>query len=323
MVSVIIPVLNREKGIKKCLKSIMNQNYKNIEIVVIDNGSTDNTVKIIKELQEKDKRIKLFVSKLKGVSNARNFGLKKSTGDYIMFVDSDDTIDKEMISTMMKIAKQNHFDIVKCGYKLIHGSKIENFCLKEGLYDFDEQFWKEFFSTYNYNQVWGQLINKKICNGITFNSNVSMAEDYLFNYYLYKKANSIYIIESPFYNYYYNESGMNYNKDINKIIKKIEDILYVCKELSKSEQDYRWLINNRLIYEILPHVKDAFLNEQFKIEQLDFLFKDKFYNDALKDISYKYNPKKYFLAFIIKKKKYKTLKFFFKLINYIKRWLKK
>lgn len=323
MVSVIVPVLNREKEIKKCLQSIMNQSYKEIEIVVIDNCSTDNTVKIIKELQGIDNRIKLFISKLKGVSNARNVGLKKSTGDYVMFVDSDDTIDREMISKMMKIAKQNHFDIVKCGYKSIHGSKSENFCLKEGIYDFDKDFWSEFFSTYNYNQVCAQLISKKICRSVTFNSNVSMAEDYLFNYYLYKKANSIYVMDLPLYNYYYNESGMNYNKDINKVIKKIKDILYVCKELSKSEQDYRWLIHNRLIYEILPHIKDAFLNEQFKIEQLDFLFDNQFYIESLKVVSYKYNPKKYFLAFLLKRKRYKTLKSFFKLINYIKRWLRK
>lgn len=323
MISVIIPVLNGEKEIKKSLQSIMNQSYKNIEIVVIDNGSTDNTVKIIKELQGIDNRIKLFISKLKGVSNARNLGLKKSMGDYIMFVDADDTIDENMLTRMLQIIKSEKCDIVKCGFKLIQKTHEVDYCLKEGKKKFDEEFWSEFFSTYNYNQVWSQLINRKIWKGVTFNSNVSMAEDYLFNYYLYKKANSIYVMESPFYNYYYNESGMNYNKDINKIIKKIKDILYVCKELSKSEQNYRWLINNRLIYEILPHIRDAFLNEQFKIEQLGFLFNDKFYNEALKDVSYKYNSKKYFLAFLLKKKKYKMLKYFFKLNDSIKRWLRK
>ena len=113
MISVIIPVLNGEKEIKKSLQSIMNQSYKNIEIVVIDNGSTDNTVKIIKELQGIDNRIKLFISKLKGVSNARNLGLKKSMGDYIMFVDADDTIDENMLTRMLQIIKSEKCDIVK------------------------------------------------------------------------------------------------------------------------------------------------------------------------------------------------------------------
>ena len=323
IVSIIIPVLNGEEKIKKCLESIINQNYKNIEIIVVDNGSTDNTVKIVKKMQKKDSRIKLFISKLKGVSNTRNFGLKKSIGDYVMFVDADDTIDENMLLRMTQTIKKGNCDIVKSGFKLIQKSSETNFCLKKGEKKINKQFWSEFFSTYNYNQVWGQLINKKICEGITFNTNISMAEDYLFNYYLYKKVSSIYVIELPLYNYYYNESGMNYNKNINKVLNKISDILSVCKELNSLEHNYKELINNRFIYEILPHIRDAFLNKQFNIEQLNFLFDDEFYKAALKDISIKYNSKKYFLAFLLKTKKYKKLKFFFRLNDFIKRWLKK
>ena len=150
-----------------------------------------------------------------------------------------------------------------------------------------------------------------------------MAEDYLFNYYLYKKQKEIYVMESPLYNYYYNELGMNYNKEIYKVKKKIEDILCVCKELSKVEPNYRIVINNRFIYEIIPHIRDTFLNKQFNIKQLDFLLNEKFYTNALKDISIKYNFKKYFLALLLKWKKYRTLKIFFKLSYMVKGWKKK
>ena len=98
LVSVIIPVLNGETRIKKCLESIINQNYKNVEIIVVDNGSQDSTTNIVNDLQKKDTRIKQYLCKEKGVSNARNFGIQKASGDYIMFVDADDTIDKDMVT---------------------------------------------------------------------------------------------------------------------------------------------------------------------------------------------------------------------------------
>lgn len=323
LVSIIIPVLNGETSIKKCLESIVNQNYKNLEIIIVDNGSKDNTINIVNDFQKKDNRIKQYFSKKRGVSNARNLGIQKASGDYIMFIDADDTIDKDMIVLMLKIAKVKKCDIVKSGFKLIQNEREENFCLKEGKYTINKSFWENFFSTYNYNQVWGQLINRKLCKQIKFNSNISMAEDYLFNYYLYKKSKEIYVIESPLYNYYYNELGMNYNKKINKVLKKIKDILSVCKELSKAEPNYRIAINNRFIYEIIPHIRDAFLNEQFSIKQLDLLLNEKFYINALKDVSIKYNSKKYFLALLLKWKKYKALNIFFKLNYIVKGWKKK
>ena len=323
LVSIIIPVLNGETRIKKCLESIINQDYKNVEIIVVDNGSQDSTINIVNDLQKKDTRIKQYLCKEKGVSNARNFGIQKASGDYIMFVDADDTIDKDMVTLMLKNAMDKKCDIVKCSFKIIQNEREENFCLKEGIYTINKKFWQKFFSTYNYNQVWGQLINSKICKQIKFDSNLFMAEDYLFNYYLYKKQKEIYVMESPLYNYYYNELGMNYNKEINKVKKKIEDILCVCKELSKVEPNYRIVINNRFIYEIIPHIRDAFLNKQFNIKQLDFLLNEKFYTNALKDISIKYNFKKYFLALLLKWKKYRTLKIFFKLSYMVKGWKKK
>lgn len=115
-VSIIVPTYNGEKYIKKCVESIMNQTYSNIEIIIVNDGSTDSTKKIIEELKRKDNRIKLYSNKNKGVSFSRNFGIDKSTGEYIFFVDSDDHIKPNTIEIMMDIIKKYDCDVVRCNY---------------------------------------------------------------------------------------------------------------------------------------------------------------------------------------------------------------
>ena len=99
-ISVIIPVYNGEKYIERCVLSVVNQTYKNIEIMVIDDGSSDRTAEIIDDMRYEDKRIKVVKKKNEGVSSARNCGIEKSTGDYIMFVDADDYIEKDYLMNM-------------------------------------------------------------------------------------------------------------------------------------------------------------------------------------------------------------------------------
>lgn len=111
-VSVIIPVYNGEKYLNKCLDSIINQTYNNIEIVIVNDGSIDNSLNIIKKYLKKDKRIKLINKENEGQAKARNIALENITGDYCLFVDSDDYVELNMISDLLKVAKNNNSDIV-------------------------------------------------------------------------------------------------------------------------------------------------------------------------------------------------------------------
>ena len=113
-VSVIVPVYNREKTISACLNSIIYQDYVNIEIIIIDDGSTDDTYMLCTEFLQRDKRIILYHQDNGGVSKARNKGLEMAKGEYIMFVDSDDILDSHMIANMLKYKKKNI--LVMCGY---------------------------------------------------------------------------------------------------------------------------------------------------------------------------------------------------------------
>ena len=121
-VSVIIPTYNSEKYIKECINSVINQTYKNLEIIVIDDKSTDKTLEVIKTI--KDKRIKVItLSKNKGVSNARNIGIKKSTGDYISFIDSDDYWIKEKISKQISFMEKNDYTFIYSSYIYLNENK--------------------------------------------------------------------------------------------------------------------------------------------------------------------------------------------------------
>lgn len=98
LVSVIIPVYNVEKYLRRCLNSVIDQEYKNIEIILVNDGSTDNSLEMAISYKEKDKRIKVFSQENQGLSAARNTGLDKSQGEYIIFIDSDDYVSKDYVS---------------------------------------------------------------------------------------------------------------------------------------------------------------------------------------------------------------------------------
>lgn len=114
-VSIIVPVYNSEKYIAKCIESILNQDYKEFELLLINDGSTDSSCNIMNLYD--DKRIKIYNQENKGTGSARNLGLKYATGNYIAFVDSDDTIENNYLSIMLELIKKNNADIVSCQYK--------------------------------------------------------------------------------------------------------------------------------------------------------------------------------------------------------------
>ena len=119
LVSVIIPAYNVEQYLVRCVDSILNQSYRNLEIIIVDDGSTDNTLAVAKVLEKKDKRIKVIHHDNKGLSEARNTGIMSATGEFISFVDADDFIEKGMINGLLKNIKETNAD-VSCGRAFIH-----------------------------------------------------------------------------------------------------------------------------------------------------------------------------------------------------------
>ena len=167
LISIIVPVYNVEKYIKKCIDSIINQTYKNLEIILVDDGSPDNCGKICDEYAEKDKRIKVIHKENGGLSDARNAGIKIARGCYIGFVDSDDWIDKNMYEKLYKTLKEKDADIACC--KLIrYKNTIEKISKKfDGrIVEYDQrQYIKKFFKIDSQECVyyaWNKLYKRQV-----------------------------------------------------------------------------------------------------------------------------------------------------------------
>ena len=125
LISVIVPIYNVEKYLNKCIESIINQSYSNLEIILVDDGSKDSSGIMCDSYILKDKRIKVIHKENGGLSDARNVGIDKAKGEYIVFIDSDDWIDEKMIEILYNIIKKNNSDISICDYFLAYNEEIQ------------------------------------------------------------------------------------------------------------------------------------------------------------------------------------------------------
>ena len=217
-ISIIVPVYQAEKYISKCIESIVNQTYKNLEIILIDDGSTDRSGEICDEYGKKDNRIVVVHNKNKGVSVARNCGLDIATGDYITFVDSDDYIDLQMYSEMMKVVEKYSCDVVMCDCIKEFEKKSEKYTheIREGFYDeeqLNQEYYPQLLITPNieYPAAISNclcLIRNEIGKKIRYVEGVRHSEDLLFGAQIMYMAKSFYYMKGQCL-YYYNCCNVN------------------------------------------------------------------------------------------------------------------
>lgn len=214
LISVIVPVYNAEKYLDKCVNSIINQKYKELEIILVDDGSKDNSLDLCKKYAEKDNRIKVIHKENGGVSTARNTGIEASRGDFIAFVDSDDYIDENMYFNMIQKVKKYSCDMVMCDcYKVNVGNKeIFTHDIRAGFYDKD-QLYKEYFDkllmldSINYPATisnWVMLIKSDIIKDkkLKYIEGVRYSEDLLFGSQVMYYTNRFYYLKGEcYYNY--------------------------------------------------------------------------------------------------------------------------
>jgi len=204
LISVIIPVYNCEKYIAICINSILCQSYRNFELIVINDGSSDKSLEIINSFN--DKRISVINKKNEGVSKARNIGIDLSSGDYLYFVDSDDYLDINILNSFVDILNKYNPDLIMCGfYSEVGNEKPDIFNYKEKYYGTKREFKKDIVSLYDkhllYN-VWNKLFKKQLIidNNLEF-ENIYYVEDNLFCQNYLKCCNSFYNINNCLYHY--------------------------------------------------------------------------------------------------------------------------
>jgi glycosyltransferase involved in cell wall biosynthesis len=206
LISIIVPVYNVEQYLDKCIQSIVQQSYKNLEILLIDDGSTDNSSYICDSWAEKDKRIKVFHLKNSGVSHARNTGLAVASGAYIGFVDADDWIDVDMYQSMIRYMKRFHSDIHVGGFIVDYPHKQE-IILKQGKVCClsAEEAMKEMISLKSRPLFRGHLIDKlyrhEILRDIRLDEDLKLSEDTLFFWQALQSTSCI--SYAPQFSYHY------------------------------------------------------------------------------------------------------------------------
>ncbi|WP_428066282.1 glycosyltransferase family 2 protein [Candidatus Proelusimicrobium volucris] len=188
LISIIVPMYNCETLINNCIESIKAQTHSNLEILLVDNGSTDATFDVARSAAEQDSRIKVYRSEKKGVSEARNLGLKKAMGNYIGFVDADDYIAADMYEYLLNLLKENDADISSCNIFYINrnGQKLFADDSEKKILNGFAAIKECFLNNAVFVSVWNKLYKREVVNDITFPP-VGMSEDLKFLYDICKK----------------------------------------------------------------------------------------------------------------------------------------
>lgn len=211
-ISVIVPVYNVEKYLNKCIESILNQEFVDFELLLINDGSKDNSGKICDQYALHDSRIQVFHTSNKGVSFARNLGLKSAKGKYINFIDADDWIENNTFLTISEFIQTNDIDIIQFGYKKIYPTFDEDYNQKYSLF-FDSLTKYADSNCFQYT-VSTYFIKRNIIqdNRIQFSEGIKYAEDQEFIIKCLSFSNSIQILPDLFYNYRIRENSAMTNK---------------------------------------------------------------------------------------------------------------
>ena len=231
MISIIVPVYNAEKYLKKCIESILKQTYPAWELILVDNGSQDNSFRICQEYAKKDERITVLRQyQNRGVSVARNLALEKACGKYLTFLDADDWVKEDYLEQLIKVQKKTGADMVVCQYEKVYDADrnepemVDGECKETGtsgegdskekdasvIYEVKEYALPQYLEQClleGYTHCWGVLYKTALLEGIRFPAKITIGEDALFLIDAVLQAEKIVVTEYAGYQYYINESG--------------------------------------------------------------------------------------------------------------------
>ena len=201
IISIIVPVYNVESYLTQCLNSILNQSYKNFELILVDNISTDESFNICKEYEKSDNRIKVLQNETKGVSSTRNVGLNYAKGKYITFCDSDDLYDSNFLSKLMAAAKKNDADIIISNYAYMN-TKNNLMCGRiSGAINENELIQRIFIDNSIGGFVWNKMFKRSILSNVKFDETIQICEDTLFVFEALKEAKKVFFVRDAVYFY--------------------------------------------------------------------------------------------------------------------------
>ncbi len=230
-ISIIIPMYNSKNYIIGCLKSIFAQDYNNYEVIIVNDGSTDESDLVVNNFIQDKSSFFLYNISNKGVSHARNYGIEKSTGEYITFIDADDFIELNTLSTIMNILNSNDIDCLKYSYSKKIGTIKKEYkfhCMTDQIIfkeDYISKVYPNILLNNDFSSIWNMVVKKELLFNIRFDENKKYAEDRKFNYDVLSVSKNLFICSMPLYNYVINSQSVMNNVNKEKSIKQIIDII--------------------------------------------------------------------------------------------------
>ena len=316
-VSIIVPVYNVENYIERCLNSLVNQTFKDIEIITINDGSTDKSLELLNKYAKEDIRISVIDLGDEGVSYCRNLGIEKANGKYIMFVDSDDWIDSNMIEAMYKKAEENKLDLVMCSYirEFKDHSKEKIFNLPEEIIYKEDKVKNELLRKLvgpvkeelsnpemldALGTVWGKLYRADILkeNKIKFVDlkEIGSAEDTLFNIFTFNYLKKVMFLNKSMY-HYWRDNPKSVTSQYNPKLKEQRKVFfkYISDFIKENnfEQVFEEALNNRICTSVLglgliECSKNNKISGINKIKNIKKIINEEYIRNAYKNLELKY-----------------------------------
>lgn len=287
LISVIVPIYNVEKYLNQCIQSIINQTYKNIEIILIDDGSTDSSGKIADCYAKIDNRIIVYHKKNYGVSSARNEGLKNAKGNFVTFVDADDLIKPNMIERLGEFILLNRADIAICSTQTFFESKnpVMNCEInsEETIFQGNEALINMLYQKIITNALHGKMYERSLFKNIKFSEDLTIGEDLYINYQLLSISQKVVYTSQKMYLYMHRSGSAINSASYIKRIKLIERLLSI-----KQKDSVKRALNNRIFMEAVF----CYLNiGKTKIEKADYNMLYKTVRNLRKDVIFDYNSR--------------------------------
>ena len=234
-ISVIIPVYNSEETIKNTAKSVLKDKREDIELILVIDGATDNSLEICNRIKQKDNRVKVIYQKNRGAFWARQNGIKNANGKYLMFLDSDDEYLDGIFERMTELINRYSPDLIKFRYKKEEYDQYKYF-EEDEIYikkkDFKNMVYPMFIEGYMLNAVWNNCIKREILQGLKFsNKRIRYGEDLLLNLKIFSNIESAVFINDILYKYNTNINSITQSSDRNRWIKNLHDAIEVYNSL--------------------------------------------------------------------------------------------
>ncbi|MCB6568171.1 glycosyltransferase family 2 protein [Eubacterium limosum] len=297
--SIVLPVFNSEKSIKRAIESVLKQKYKNYELLIINDGSTDNSEFIIKNYEVIDKRVKMISIKNSGVSKARNIGLKSAKGCFILFLDSDDFYDENLLQILIELYNQKiNLSGLMFLYRINNQKKKvyrSNRKLIEVQINDDHNFIFKIIKNESINYCWNKVFKRSIIeeNNLKFDTNLSLGEDLIFCLHYYTAIPKFYFLNEELYVY-----SKNYGKDnltarfreerVEIRFKILNEITTFLKRKQVNTKKINPLVNSMLLKDVFAFFMDfhtkkcnLILTERYKL--IENVLGEKRVNDMMLD----------------------------------------